>query len=404
MKHIIILSDGMADEPIEALGGKTPMQVANTPHFDELCAKGRCGTLLTSYPGYVPGSEVAHLSLLGYDIPIVFEGRGTLEAAAMGVDIEPGEVAMRCNIICVADGKIKNHSAGHISDGEAAQIIDFLNEQLGDERVRFFPGVSYRHLLKIRGGDKRVDFTPPHDVPGSPVADVMPKALTPEAQATADLISNLIIRSQQILPSHPVNVKRVEQGKDPANSIWPWSAGYKPAMDTLAQKYGIRKGAVISAVDLIRGIGIYCGLEVINVEGATGLFNTNYTGKAQAAISALRNGCDFVFLHIEAPDEAGHEGDYKLKTRVLEDIDRLVCKPIIEAAKTLDESLSIAILPDHPTPCYLRTHSRNPVPVLIYNPNAKADEVTEFNEQSVLDGSLGAMVGDQFISKFLKDQ
>lgn len=393
----------MADEPIEELGGKTPMQVAYTPHFDELCAKGRCGTLATSYPGYVPGSEVAHLSLLGYDIPTVFEGRGTLEAAAMGVDIEPGEIAMRCNIICVADGKIKNHSAGHISDGEAAQIIDFLNDQLGDERVRFFPGVSYRHLLKIRGGDKRVDFTPPHDVPGATVADVMPKALVPEAQTTADLISNLIIRSQQILPSHPVNLKRIEQGKDPANSIWPWSAGYKPAMDTLAQKYGVKNGAVISAVDLIRGIGIYCGLKVINVEGATGLFNTNYTGKAQAAISALRDGCDFVFLHIEAPDEAGHEGDFRLKTRVLEDIDRLVCKPIIEAAETLDEPLSIAILPDHPTPCSIRTHSRNPVPVLIYNPNAQADSVKEFNEQSVLDGSLGAMVGDQFISKFLND-
>lgn len=404
MKHIIILSDGMADEPIEALGGKTPMQAAYTPFFDELCAKGRCGTLDTSCPGFEPGSEVAHLSLLGYDIPSVFEGRGTLEAAAMGVDIEPGEIAMRCNLICIEDGKIKNHSAGHISDGEAAQIIDFLNAKLGDERVRFFSGVSYRHLLKVRGGDKRIAFVAPHDVPGVATAKVMPKALVPEAQETVELLTRLISLSQQLLPAHPVNLKRIEQGKDPANSIWPWSAGNKPAMTSLAEKYGVKQGAVITAVDLIRGIGIYCGLRVINVEGATGLYNTNYAGKAQAAIKALQDGCDFVFLHIEAPDEAGHDGNFLLKTKVLEDIDKLVCKPVIDYAQSSDEPVAIAILPDHPTPCRTRTHSRNPVPVLIYNPLLPPDAVKEFNELSVLDGALGAMAGDQFISKFLKDE
>lgn len=403
MKHIIILADGMADEPIAGLGNKTPLQAANTPNIDWLCKHGRCGTLATVPSGYEPGSEVAHLSLFGYDLPTVFEGRGSLEAASMGVPIEPGEVVMRCNIICIEDNKIKNHSAGHISDGEAAQLIEYLNEQLADDRVRFFPGVSYRHLLKIKSGDKHVHFTPPHDVPGTPYADVMPYTETAEAEETAKLISNLILRSQEILPKHPVNIKRVAEGKDPANSIWPWSAGYKPAMETLNEKYGVRKGAVISAVDLIRGIGIYAGLEPIMVEGATGLFDTNYTGKAQAAIDAILGDYDFVFLHIEAPDEAGHEGNFNLKKRVIEDIDRLVCGPIINAVNNSKEPIAIAMLPDHPTPCRIRTHSNAPVPFMIYRAGATADAVEEFNEETAKSGVFGAFTGDQFINTLLND-
>ncbi len=403
MKHIIILADGMADEPIAELGNKTPLQAADAPNIDWLCRNGRCGTLATVPAGYEPGSEVAHLSLLGYDLPTVFEGRGSLEAASMGVPIEPGEVAMRCNIICIENGKIKNHSAGHISDEEATELIKYLNENLADDRVRFFPGVSYRHLLKIRGGNKSVHFTPPHDVPGTPFAEVMPYAERPEAEDTAKLISNLILRSQELLAKHPINLKRIAEGKDPANSIWPWSAGYKPAMPTLNEKYGIGRGAVISAVDLILGIGIYAGLEPIHVKGATGLANTNYTGKAEAAINALRGDNDFVFLHIEAPDEAGHEGNFQLKKHVIEDIDRLVCKPIIEAANDIEGGLAIAMLPDHPTPCHLRTHTNRPVPFLIYRAGVKPDAVETFNEDTAKGGALGTLSGDAFINTFLKD-
>ena len=323
MKYLIILGDGMADEPIASLGNKTILQAANTPTMDMLARKGRNGLLATVPVGYHPGSEIANLTVLGYDVKKVFEGRGSLEAASMGVDIEPGEMAMRCNIICVQDGKIKNHSAGHISNEEAYQLINYLNEELGDDKVRFFPGISYRHLLKIKGGDKRVSCTPPHDVPGTPYKDVLVKADCPEAEATAAQLNDLILRSMEILPKHPVNVKRVAEGKDPANSIWPWSAGYKPQMKTLMETYGLKNGAVISAVDLIRGIGVYAGLKSIEVEGATGLYDTNYEGKTQATIDALKEN-DLVYLHIEASDEAGHEGDVALKLKTVEFIDYIL--------------------------------------------------------------------------------
>lgn len=402
MKYLIILGDGMADEPIEQLGGKTPLQVANTPAFDWLAQHSRTGLLHTVPDGYNPGSEIAHLSLLGYDVPTVFEGRGSLEAASMGIDIEPDEMAMRCNIICIKDGIIKNHSAGHITTEEADELIKALNAELGDERVRFFTGVSYRHLLKIRGGDKRVTCTPPHDVPGTPFKDVMVRADVPEAESTAQLLNDLILRSQEILAKHPINIKRIAEGKDPANSIWPWSAGYKPSMKTLMQTFAINKGSVISAVDLIRGIGVYCGLKPIIVEGATGLADTNYEGKAQAAIEALKTD-DFVFLHVEATDEAGHEGDIDLKVKAIEYLDYRITKPILEAIKTMNEPVSIAVLPDHPTPCHLRTHSNDAVPVMIYRPDVEGDSVTTYDEVSVRNGALGVMKNDEFIKEFLKN-
>lgn len=402
MKYIIILGDGMADEPIAELGGKTPLEAASTPHMDWLAKHSRLGLLNTVPQGYAPGSEVAHLALLGYDLDKVFEGRGTLEAASMGIAVEPGEMAMRCNIICIEDEKIKNHSAGHISDEEARELIDYLNEELSDERVRFFPGVSYRHLIKIKGGDKRIKCTPPHDVPGTPYKNVMVEALVPEAEETARLINELTLRSQELLSKHPVNLKRVAEGKDPANSIWTWSPGYKPAMETLGEKFGIKNGTVISAVDLIRGIGVYCGLKPLIIDGATGLWNTNYEGKAQAAINALKNGSDFVFLHVEASDEAGHEGDYELKKRTIESLDERICRPVIEAMKEIDEPVSIAILPDHPTPCRIRTHSSNPVPFLIYRPGQEPDDVEVMTESAAEKGSYGTMSGDEFIKEFLK--
>lgn len=401
MKHIIILGDGMADEPIPELGDKTPMEVANTPTMDWLASHGRVGRLKTVPVGYHPGSEVANMSVLGYDLDKTFEGRGSLEAASIGVPLLEGEMAMRCNLICIENGIIKNHSAGHISNEEAAELIDFLNEQLADDNIRFYQGVSYRHLLKVKHGDKRIHCTPPHDVPGTPFRDVLIRPEAAEAQATADLLNGLILRSQELLENHPVNIKRKAEGKDAANSIWPWSPGYRPRMQTLMERFGIDSGVVISAVDLIRGIGVYAGLKPILVEGATGLWNTNYEGKVAAAIAALKDN-DFVFLHIEASDEAGHEGDYNLKIKTIENLDSRVCKPILEAVQQMNEPIAIAVLPDHPTPCRIRTHTGEPVPFLIYRPGDHADSVERFSEHSAQQGSYGLLEGEHFINEFLK--
>ena len=391
----------MADEPIASLNNKTCLQAANKPNIDKVAALGRCGLLDTIPEGFAPGSEIANMSVMGYDVPKVFEGRGSLEAASMGVVIEEGEMAMRCNLICIVDGKIKNHSAGHISNEEAEELILFLQKELGNEQVNFFSGVSYRHLLKIKGGKKQLKCTPPHDVTGTPFVDVMIQSETEEAQASADLLNDLILRSQILLENHPVNLKRAAAGKDKANSIWPWSPGYKPEMKTLLELYNLRSGSVISAVDLIRGIGVYAGLKVIEVEGITGLYNTNYEGKAQAAIEALRND-DFVYLHIEASDEAGHEGDVELKIKTIEYLDARVVKPILEEISTWDEPVTIAILPDHPTPCSIKTHTNKPVPFIIYRPGEKADDVTIYDEFACEKGSYGLLRGMEFMQTLIR--
>ena len=401
MKYLIILGDGMADEPIASLGNKTCLQAANKPNIDKIAALGRNGLLDTIPEGFAPGSEIANMSVLGYDVPAVFEGRGSLEAASMGVAIENGEMAMRCNLICIENGKIKNHSAGHISNEEATELILFLQNELGSDVVNFFPGVSYRHLLKVKAGIKQLNCTPPHDVTGNPFANVMIKAETDEAKETADLLNNLILRSQELLENHPVNIKRAAAGKDKANSIWPWSPGYKPAMKTMQELYGLKSGSVISAVALIRGIGVYAGLKVIQVEGATGLYNTNYEGKAQAAIDALRTD-DFVYLHIEASDEAGHEGDVDLKIKTIEYLDLRVVKPIFDEVSTWKEPVTIAILPDHPTPCVYKTHTNSPVPFIIYRPGEKADNVTVYDEFGAEKGSFGLLKGMEFMRELIK--
>ena len=400
MKHIIILGDGMADEPIASLGGLTPLQYAQTPYMDELARLGVTGRMKTVADGFHPGSEVANMAVLGYDLPTVYEGRGVLEAASIGVELQPGDMAMRCNLICVEGEILKNHSAGHITTEESDALIQYLNEQLGSEQVHFYTGVSYRHLLVIKGGDKRVACTPPHDVPLHPFRPLLVKAEVPEAQATADLLNELILRSQEVLKNHPVNLRRQAEGKDMANSIWPWSPGYRPAMRTMKEMYGIERGAVISAVDLIRGIGVYAGLKVLHVEGATGLYDTNYEGKAQAALEALKEN-DFVYLHIEASDEAGHEGDVALKVKTIENLDRRAVGPIYEAVKQWKEPVAIAVLPDHPTPCAVRTHTNQPVPFLIWKPGETPDGVTRFDEFAVAEGKYGVLEKDQFIKEFL---
>ena len=404
MKHIIILGDGMADHPLPQLGGRTLLQAAHTPWMDLLARQGRNGRLVTVAPGFHPGSEVANMSVLGYDLPTVYEGRGPLEAASIGVDLAPGDMAMRCNLVCLEGDLLKNHSAGHITTEEADTLIRFLQERLGDERVHFYTGVQYRHLLVIRGGDKRLDCTPPHDVPLQPWRPLLPKAECPEAQQTADLLDTLILRSQDLLRDHPLNKQRIAQGKDPANSIWPWSPGYRPQMEPFSARFPqVRSGAVITAVDLIRGIGRYAGLRRIDVPGATGLYDTDYEGKVRAALDALRTD-DFVYLHIEASDEAGHEGDIALKRQTIEDLDSRVVGPIYEAVKDWPEPVAIAVLPDHPTPCEVRTHTAEPVPFLIWHPGIEPDAVQTFDEVAACDGAYGLLREDGFIREFMKDK
>lgn len=415
MKHIIILGDGMADWPIKALNNKTLLQAANTPYMDKLAQMGRSGRLMTVAEGFHPGSEVANMSVLGYNLPKVYEGRGPLEAASIGVELQPGEMALRCNTICLEGENIKNHSAGHITTEEADVLVKHLQEQLGDDRVHFYTGVQYRHLLVIKGGDKRIDCTPPHDVPLKPfhplMVKPMPEAVNimdPEGQAdltpqeTADLLNDLIMRSQEILKNHPINQQRIAEGKDPANSIWPWSPGYRPQMERLSDKFPqLKRGAVISAVDLINGIGYYAGLRRLTVEGATGLYDTNYENKVAAALEALKTD-DFVYLHIEASDEAGHEGNIPLKLITIENLDSRAVGPIYEAVKDWDEPVAIAVLPDHPTPCELRTHTSEPIPFLIWYPGIEPDEVQTFDEVAACNGSYGLLKGDEFMNEFMQ--
>ncbi len=384
--------------------------------MDKLARMGRVGRLLTVAEGFHPGSEVANMSVLGYDLPTVYEGRGPLEAASIGVDLQPGEMAMRCNIVCIEGNLIKNHSAGHISTEEADVLVKYLQEHLGDNRVRFYTGVQYRHLLVIKGGDKRIDCTPPHDVPLQPFRPLMVKPMegtediaVPEGEAeltprqTADLINDLILRSQELLRQHPVNLQRMAGGKDPANSIWPWSPGYRPKMERLSDKFPqVRRGAVISAVDLINGIGRYAGLRRIAVQGATGLYDTNYENKVAAALDALKTD-DFVYLHIEASDEAGHEGNVALKRLTIENLDRRVVRPLYEALKESEEPVAIALLPDHPTPCEIRTHTAEPVPFLIWHRGIEPDGVQTFDEVAACNGSYGLLKEDEFINEFMKE-
>lgn len=411
MKHIIILGDGMADWHNEELGGKTLLQAANTPYMDMLAKNGRTGLLKTVQDGFHPGSEVANSAILGYDQNEVYEGRGPLEAASIGVDIKPGQMAIRCNIICIEDGKIKNHSCGHLETSDADVLIKYLQENLandpeiverfGANRVHFYTGIQYRHLLVIDGGLKDLICTPPHDVPGQPWYPLLVKAAIPQAQETADLINMLIVKSQELLEKHPINIARKANGQDPANSIWPWAGGYRPHMKTLLEQFPqIRRGSVITAVDLIRGIGTLAGLKCIDVEGATGLADTNYEGKAEAAIKALRDGDDFVYVHVEASDEAGHDGNMELKLKTIEYLDSRIIGPVYEAMK--DEQVAIAVLPDHPTPVHHRTHTNEPIPFLIYAPGIEPDSVEVYDEDSCANGYYGLLEKDGFIKSFME--
>ena len=409
MKHIIILGDGMADHAVERLGGKTLLQYANTPYMNRIAREGRTGRLITVPDGFHPGSEVANSSIMGYDQNKVYEGRGPLEAASIGYELAPTDLAMRCNIINVADGRIITHNGGNLETEDARVLIDYLNKHLGSDRVEFVTGIQYRHLLVIHGGSKYVECAPPHDHPNEEWMPLLVKPMdnAPKeegrmtAQETADLMNDLILKSKDLLEQHPFNVARREQGERMANLIWPWGGGYRPHMLTLTQMYPqIKRGAVISAVDLIKGIGHYAGLRNINVEGATGLFDTNYEGKAQAAIDALRTD-DFVYLHVEASDEAGHDGDLELKLKTIENLDSRIVKPIFEEVSPWDEPVSIAVLPDHPTPVEIRTHVKEPVPFAIWYPGIEPDGVKEYDEVSCVSGAYGLLRLQEFMNTFM---
>ena len=415
MKHIIILGDGMADHKVASLGEKTLLQYARPEYMNRLAREGRCGRLVTVPEGFPPGSEVANTAILGYDLNKVYEGRGPLEAASIGYEMQDDDFAIRCNIITIEDGKIITHNGGNLETDDARILIDYLNEHLGNDRVKFICGIQYRHLLVIKGGNKNIVCAPPHDHPNEEwlpllvkpaLADSVSPAdtnrLTP--QETADLINDLILKSQELLAKHPYNLAKAAKGERQANSIWPWSGGYRPCMQTLMQQYPqIKSGAVISAVDLIQGIGKYAGLRIIKVPGATGLANTNYEGKAQAAIDALKTD-DFVFVHVEATDEAGHDGDIELKLKAIDYLDKRLIKPILEAIEQMGEPVCIAVLPDHPTPVELRIHVNEPVPFIIWHRGIEADAVQQYDEVSCVSGSYGLLRLNEFINELMKIQ
>ena len=426
MKHIIILGDGMADHKVAALGNKTLLQYARPEYMNQLAREGRTGRLVTVPEGFPPGSEVANTAILGYDLNKVYEGRGPLEAASIGYDMADDDMAIRCNIITLEDGKIITHNGGNLETDDARVLIDYLNKELaepinkqeGCERVKFITGIQYRHLLVIKGGSKHIVCAPPHDHPNEPWQPLLVKAETASnasavacdskaeigrlsPQQTADLINTLILKSQQLLAKHPYNIEKAKNGERQANSIWPWSGGYRPEMQTLMQQYPqIKTGAVISAVDLIQGIGRYAGLRIIKVPGATGLANTNYEGKAQAAIEALKQD-DFVFVHVEATDEAGHDGDLELKLKTIDYLDKRLIKPIYEAIRQMDTPVCMAILPDHPTPVELRIHVNEPVPFIIWHKDIEADSVQYYDEQACVDGYYGMLRLNEFMNEFM---
>ncbi len=420
MKHIIILGDGMADHQVDRLGGKTLLQYARPEYMNRLAKAGRCGRLITVPEGFPPGSEVANTAILGYDLNKVYEGRGPLEAASIGYEMQPDDFAIRCNIITLEDGKIITHNGGNLQTEDARILIDYLNEALakpinekeGCNRVKFICGIQYRHLLVIKGGNKHIVCAPPHDHPNEPWRPLLVKPGTVVSDSVADtsrltpaqtasLINDLILRSQELLAQHPYNLAKAAKGERQANSIWPWSGGYRPSMQTLMQQYPqVKTGAVISAVDLIQGIGKYAGLRIIKVPGATGLADTNYEGKAQAAIDALQKD-DFVFVHVEATDEAGHDGDLDLKLKAIDYLDQRLIKPIFEATAKMDEPVCIAILPDHPTPVEQHIHVNEPVPFLIYYKGIEPDAVEHYDEESCVTGGYGLLKLNEFMQTFM---
>lgn len=401
MKYIVLLCDGMADEPSDMLKGKTPMEVAKKPYMDALAQKSEVGMVRTIEKGMPPGSDIANLSVLGYDPKIYYTGRSPLEAVSMGINLKDDDVTLRCNLVTLTDEEkyedktILDYCADDISTEEAKILIDYIEEKLGNKEFKFYNGVAYRHcLVWDKGNPKPGILTPPHDITGKEIKEYIPKG------NNVDKLYKLMQESYTLLNNHPVNIKRVNEGKKPANSIWLWGEGTKPKLDSFYKKYN-KKGSMVSAVDLLKGIAICSGMKSVDVKGATGYIDTNFKGKLEAAINELKKGQDMVYIHIEAPDECGHRGEAENKVKSLELIDKLVLKPLLEALKDFDD-YGILIAPDHPTPLNIRTHTDNPVPYLIYNSkNTKNNGVTSFTEKQAESTGNYIEVGHTMMGKFL---
>lgn len=401
MKYIILIGDGMADYPINELGNRTALQVAKIPNMNQITKTGRIGLVTTIPKGLSAASDVANLSILGYDPVKYYTGRGPLEAANLGINLEEGQVALRCNLITAGDDKLVDYSAGHISTPEAQVLIKYLDKKLGNENIKFFPGVSYRHLLVINAKqlgicDKaftQIKCVPPHDITGQKISVHLPKG------QGAEFLLKLMEESRRALEGHEVNQVRVDLKENPANMIWLWGQGLTPKLEKFADKFGL-SGSVISAVDLIKGIGKIIGLEVINVPGATGYYDTNYLGKAKYALKSLKNK-DFVFIHVEAPDEAGHNGDLRAKIGAIENFDRLVVGTILKHFQKT-KNFRILVAPDHVTPISLRTHTAEPVPFAISGKDISPDEAKEFNEIEGLRSKLKFEAGHKLMEYFIR--
>jgi 2,3-bisphosphoglycerate-independent phosphoglycerate mutase len=399
MKYVLVVGDGMADYPLPELRNMTPLQAAHKPNMDAIAAKGRNGLLRTVPNGLNPGSDVAILSVLGFDPKQFYTGRGAFEAAARNIQLKENDVAFRCNLITEKDGILVDYSAGHITSKDSSQLIESVKKTCEKpNEIEFFSGLDYRHFLILRNSplSLQVECTPPHDAVGTEIAAVLPKAKSPETEKTANLLKEAIYKSKGVLESHPVNIDRQKSGKRPGNMIWPWGGGKKPNVPSFKKKYGL-KAAVISAVDLVKGIGIYAGMKVIDVPGATGREDTNYEGKADAALKALEDN-DLVFVHVEAPDEAGHAKDYKLKVKTIEDLDKRLLGRIRQGLK---EPYAIAVLPDHPTPIKIGTHTKDPVPFAVQSPFLEADDVQKFDEFSAVKGAFGIVEQECVVSLLL---
>lgn len=366
MKYLVMLCDGMADEPNEALGNSTPMEKANKPCMDSLAAKAEVGIVKTVAEGLKPGSDVANLSVLGYEPAVYYSGRSPLEAASIGIDLKDTDVTLRCNLVTLSDEEdyekktILDYCADDISSEEAKILIEYIQEKLGNDKFRFYPGVSYRHCLVWSNGNPHPGvLTPPHDITGKVITDYIPKG------EAVDELYDLMKKSYDLLKDHPVNQARIARGKRPANSIWLWGEGTKPLLDNFSEKFGI-KGSMISAVDLLKGIAICAGMNSVDVDGATGYLDTNFDGKCKAAIEEFKNGADLVYVHVEAPDECGHRGEIENKVKAIEMIDEHILGPVVEFLKGYDD-FAVLVCPDHPTPLSIRTHTSTPVPYLIYD-------------------------------------
>lgn len=402
MKYITILVDGMADYEIEKLGYKTPLDVANIPTITELAQKGEIGLVKTIPEGMAPGSDTANLSVMGYAPEIYHTGRSPLEAASIGVELTDTDITFRCNLVTVSSDEpydektIIDHSSGEITTEEAKQLILDIRDELQSEFIKFYPGVSYRHLIVWEEGPDEYDLTPPHDILEREIKDYLPKG------PNKDILYNMMKKSNELLENHPINLARKERGLNPANSIWIWGEGKKPKLDLFKEKFGVN-GSVISAVDLIYGIGILAGLKPIKVEGATGTIHTNFAGKAKAAVKNLLDGDDFVYIHIEAPDECSHQGDLEGKIKSIEIIDDKVVKYVVKEMDSANEDYKIMILPDHRTPVATRTHSSEPVPYVIYDSRKNNNNPeNKFSEKVALDSGNYFDTGYELMNYFLK--